>query len=291
MSEILEDKNYWHPAFCGAAELEFRDNKDDLEFQREYNLSKEPIRVDLLVVKKIGSVKIKNEIGCIFKEHNILEYKSPGDAMSIDDYFKGISYACLYKSLGNSVDAIPADEITVSLFREERPEKMFESLKKLGATIEEKFPGIYHVKGVIVFDTQIIVTRELDKKTHSSLRILSRNAKEDDARRFLGETESFNTQGDKDNAEAILQVSVSANKELYKKLKEEFDMCQALQELMKDEIDEKVNVNVDNATERLNKLNAILMDAKRYDDLKRSTKDKNFQNKLLDELVPKVANS
>jgi hypothetical protein len=86
-------------------------------------------------------------------------------------------------------------------------------------------------------------------------------------------------------------VSVSANKELYKKLKEEFDMCQALQELMKDEIDEKVNVNVDSATERLNKLNAILMDAERYDDLKRSTKDKDFQNKLLDELVPKVANS
>jgi sugar-specific transcriptional regulator TrmB len=175
---------------------------------------------------------------------------------------------------------------------------MFESLKKLGATIEEKFPGIYHVKGVIVFDTQIIVTRELDKKTHSSLRILSKNAQEEDARRFLEETESFNTQGDKDNAESILQVSVSANKELYKKLKE-FDMCQALQELMKDEIDEKINESVVKAvdkavgsnTERLNKLNAILIKDKRYDDLERSTEDKDFQNKLLDELVPKVANS
>jgi hypothetical protein len=44
-------------------------------------------------------------------------------------------------------------------------------------------------------------------------------------------------------------------------------------------------------TERLNKLIEILMDAERYDDLKRSTKDKYFQNKLLDELVPIVANS
>jgi hypothetical protein len=241
-------------------------------------------------VKKIGSADIKNEIGRIFKEHNILEYKSPGDEMSIDDYFKGLSYACLYKSLGETVDERRADEITVSLFREERPEKLFESLREFGATIEEKFPGIYYVKGIIVFDTQIIVTRELDSETHSGLRILSRNAKEEDARRFLGETESFNSQGDKDNAEAILQVSVSANKELYKKLKEEFDMCQALQELMKDEIDEKINVNVDNATERLNKLIDILLKAKRYDDLERSTKDKEFQNKLLDELVPKEAN-
>jgi uncharacterized secreted protein with C-terminal beta-propeller domain len=37
-----------------------------------------------------------------------------------------------------------------------------------------------------------------------------------------------------------LQVSVSANRELYEKLKEEFKMCQALQDLLKDEIDEKV---------------------------------------------------
>jgi hypothetical protein len=154
---------------------------------------------------------------------------------------------------------------------------------------------IYYVKDVIVFDTQIIVTKELASETHSSLRILSRNVKEEDARRFLGESESFDTQGDNENAEAILQVSVSANRELYKKLKEEFDMCQALQELMKDEIDEKINVSVgkavSNNTERLNKLNAILLKAKRYDDLERSTEDKDFQDKLLDELVPKEPNS
>jgi hypothetical protein len=307
MSEILEDKNYWHPAFCGAAELEFKDNKNDLEFQREYNLSKEPIKIDLLVVKKIGSARIKNEIGCIFKKHNILEYKSPGDGMSIDDYFKGLSYACLYKSLGKTVDAIPADEITVSLFREERPDKMFESLRKIGATIEERFSGIYYVKGVIFFDTQIIVTKELDMETHSSLRILSKNAQEDDARHFLEEVEMFDTQGDIENAEAILQVSISANKKLYKKLKEEFDMCQALQDLMKDEIEERINEGIGNAvnkavdkavskavsntTERLNKLNALLLKTERYDDLKRSTEDKDFQDKLLEELVPKVVNN
>jgi hypothetical protein len=31
----------WHSGFFGAAELEFRKNRDDLEFEREYNLSKE----------------------------------------------------------------------------------------------------------------------------------------------------------------------------------------------------------------------------------------------------------
>lgn len=42
----------WHPGFYSATEIEFVSNKGDLEFLREYNLSKEPIRMDLLVIKK-----------------------------------------------------------------------------------------------------------------------------------------------------------------------------------------------------------------------------------------------
>jgi hypothetical protein len=48
---------------------------------------------------------------------------------------------------------------------------------------------------------------------------------------------------------------------------------------------------VSNTTERLNKLNALLLKTERYDDLKRSTEDKDFQDKLLEELVPKVVNN
>ena len=58
----------WHPAFYGAAELELRGNREDLEFHQEHNLSKEPLRVDLLVVEKQADVRVKNEIGHIFHE-------------------------------------------------------------------------------------------------------------------------------------------------------------------------------------------------------------------------------
>ena len=56
-------KIQWHPAFCAAAELELRFNKDDLEFKREYNLSKKPLQMDLLIIEKRKGVQIKNEIG------------------------------------------------------------------------------------------------------------------------------------------------------------------------------------------------------------------------------------
>ncbi len=37
----------WHPDFCSAAEIELISNRGELEFQREYNLGKEPLRMEL----------------------------------------------------------------------------------------------------------------------------------------------------------------------------------------------------------------------------------------------------
>ena len=62
---------------------------------------------------------MKNEIGAIFKGHNIMEYKSPDDELNIDTFFKVIAYACLYKSKGHSVDDIKAHDITITFVRED----------------------------------------------------------------------------------------------------------------------------------------------------------------------------
>jgi len=85
------DKIQWHPAFCAATEFELKDNIHELQLISEYNLSKQPIRMDLLIVKNNNNgkaVKIKNEIGYIMKTYNIIEYKSPADVLTIDDFVK-----------------------------------------------------------------------------------------------------------------------------------------------------------------------------------------------------------
>jgi hypothetical protein len=130
MAEKRPEKIQWHPAFYAAAELELRENRDDLQFEKEYNLSKEPIRMDLLIVKKTKGVRVKNEIGHIFKEYNVIEYKSPNDGLTIDDFFKTIGYACLYKGLGKTVDEIPANELTVTIVREGKPVEMFRAFSQ-----------------------------------------------------------------------------------------------------------------------------------------------------------------
>ncbi|MGN0340945.1 MAG: hypothetical protein ACI4D0_10685, partial [Lachnospira sp.] len=95
------EKIQWHPAFAGAIELEFRDAHKYVIIQQEYNLSKEPIRIDLLISRKDGNFRrFNNEIGHIMKSYNIIEYKSPEDSLNIDDYYKTIGYASLYKGMG-----------------------------------------------------------------------------------------------------------------------------------------------------------------------------------------------
>jgi hypothetical protein len=235
------DKLQWHPAFCAAAGLEFHEDIERLELKPEYNLSKGPIRIDLLIIKEESDRRIKNEIGHIMRTYNVIEYKSPEDALTIDDFYKTVGYACLYKGYGERVDAVPINELTVSIFRAKRPEKMFLTLQKYGHKIKEKYSGIYYVTERLPFPVQIIVTQELEPREHRSLRILSNHAKKEDVEEFLKEVEKMNTPRERQNVEAVLQVSVKANDELYREIRRDANMCDALRELMKDDIEREVS--------------------------------------------------
>lgn len=232
-------KIQWHPAFCAAAELELRLNKADLEFKREYNLSKKPLQMDLLIIEKRKNAQIQNEIGTSFRGHNVIEYKSPDDGMTIDDFFKTLGYACLYKGLGEKVNQIPLEELTVSLFRASAPKQLMKQLIGYGYKIELHMPGIYYVQGFSI-PIQIIVTKELDSKNHESLKVLSRSAEKEDIQKFTELARDFSEPGDKEKADAVLQVSVAANREKYDEVRRSENMCEALRELMKEEIEQEL---------------------------------------------------
>ena len=52
------------------------------------------------------------------------------------------------------------------------------------------------------------------------------------------------------DVDAVLQASISANYELYKEIRSEYVMCDALRELMKDEIEATVNKQVKEQVEK-----------------------------------------
>lgn len=55
----------------------------------------------------------------------MIEYKSPEDALTIDDFYKTVGYACLYKGYGERVDAVPINELTVSISEQSDQRKCF----------------------------------------------------------------------------------------------------------------------------------------------------------------------
>ena len=178
------DKIHWHPGFQGATEWELKANKNDLTFEYDHPLSKEPLKMDALIIKKDPAVIIQNDIGKLFKPHNVVEYKGVGDALNIDVVYKALAYACLYKSLGDHVNEIPAEDVTITIMRAEYPKDLFDVLESSGIHMEEKYPGIYYLTGRIQFETQIVVFSRLDN-THPAYRILRPGAKQDDIKQFL----------------------------------------------------------------------------------------------------------
>ena len=111
------------------------------------------------------------QIRQIFRKFNVIEYKSPEDGLSIDDFYKTIGYAMLYKGLGETVNAVPADELTVSLFRHRKPRGLFRYLsEEPGVKVDQRYPGVYAVSGYHI-PVQIVVTKELAEEEQSALRL------------------------------------------------------------------------------------------------------------------------
>ncbi|MBR2215059.1 MAG: hypothetical protein IJ849_04795 [Selenomonadaceae bacterium] len=173
------EKDHWHPAFVAAMELDLREYRDVLSFDSGHELSKEPLKLDLLIIKKKPEAIIKHDIGAIFRGHNIVEYKSPDDGLTIDDYVKTVGYAFLYKGLGETVNAIPFEELTVTLVRDRLPLELFKKIKELGGKVEEKFPGVYYLTGLVNIPCQFVLTKALDEETHLWLKALTKQATEE----------------------------------------------------------------------------------------------------------------
>ncbi len=212
-----------------------RENKQDLIYEREHNLSKMPLKIDFLVIKKKPNVIIKNEIGDFFLGNNIFEYKSPNDDVNIGTFYKALSYACLYKSEAGNVEEIIDTDITVSLVREQKPVKL---LKQLGEkyTVTKKTNGIYRIDGML-FPMQILVTKELNEESHVWVTSLTRTLSRKRAHKLLYNYSALKDNEDKRNADSVMNVTSQANIELFKKMIQEGDhMCEELKELLAPEI-------------------------------------------------------
>ena len=253
---MRDTKIQWHPGFVGAMNLELRKNRDDLLFEKEYNLNTKPLEIDLLVIRKNTDIQIDNEIGKMFLGHNILEYKSPKEELSIDTLYKVTGYASLYKSYGETVDAIPAEDITVSLIRKAKPDGLFGYFKEHGYPVSNPYHGIYYIEGKVLFPTQVIVTKELDPEAHVWLGSLSDQLDKQNLQNLLEEINKLHGKADMEFADSVLEVSIQANFETVEQLRGDDKVCQALLEIMEPEIN-KIKESVTESVTESNILSAV----------------------------------
>lgn len=154
---MQDDRIQWHLGFQGGLEFRLRKYKDILEYHHEHPLSKKPIVVDTLVIEKKEGIYIDEDIASLFLGHNIIEYKNPSDALSIDEYYNLLAYMCRYKATAGLTNEVKADQITGTLIKDGKPLKAFKEIERLGGVIEERYQGICYIKGLIHMPTQVIV--------------------------------------------------------------------------------------------------------------------------------------
>jgi hypothetical protein len=195
----------WHPAFAQAIESELEDCRDALTFETEHQLTTEPLRIDVLIIKKRKDVVIKKNIGQIFKLFNVVEYKSPQDRVTVADYHKTQCYSRLYASL-NKVDI---NEMSVTVVSTRHPRKLLAFLKKQ-YTVENVQSGIYLVEGD-TSPTQIVVSEELAEEDNFWLANLRDDLTEEQMAQVI-------TVADRSSMGAYIHAIVNANPEVTEEL-------------------------------------------------------------------------
>ena len=173
MKKKTEPDLQWHPAFYSGVQIEFEKEQDKLIFENEHQLGTKPKQIDVLIIKNRSAESIQKNIGRIFRTHNIIEYKSPSDYLSVDDFYLVYAYACLYKVDSQTADTIPANEITLSFVTHAFPYKLLKHLTTIrNYTIEKQEDGIYYIRGDF-FPIQIVHTKKLSKEENLWLRSLT----------------------------------------------------------------------------------------------------------------------
>ena len=269
----------WHPAFCAGVQIELAEAGADLTFIREYQLGRKPKQVDLLVIKKEGTQRIRKNIGRIFRRHNIVEYKSPKDSLSVDDFYKVYGYACFYKSDVKTAESVDMDELTITFACHRYPAKLFRHLReKRKFQIRKVEEGIYYIIGDYL-PIQILLLNRLPEKENLWLRNLTDHLSgEEQAERLVKEYWNH-----KDNTldQAVMDIIIRANRKQFEEAK---NMCDALRELFAEELKENYQAGEDQGRREFSRLILKLSELGRTDEIIKAAESPEYQEKLMKEL-------
>ena len=205
--------------------LNWEKRQSYLTFEPEHLLSKKPMQIDVLV-KNEKKVKIRKNIGRIFRQHNIIEYKSPEDHLNIDDFYKVYGYTCIYKTEVEKVNQIPAEELTITFVCYHYPRQMLRNLQnERNINVKNIENGIYYLYGDAI-PIQLIIVPELSIENNYWLNKLRNNLKSG------GEIKLFMEQYEKNRDSKLFQaLADTVMRANWKEVEEEGNMSDVIKEI------------------------------------------------------------
>ena len=276
----------WHPANYAGLQIEFEDEKEYLSFEDEHQLGTKPMAIDILIIKNTEGYKVKKNIGRIFKKYNIIEYKSPDDYLSIDDFYKVYGYTCFYKADTPTVNQIEVNELTITFISRKYPRKLLRHLElERGFTIQKIESGIYYIVGDAI-PLQFIVANKLSQTENLWLKGLTNQLQNYELTAAL--TKDYYEHKQNTLYESVMDIIMRANK---KQFEEANNMCEAMKEFIwehyGDEIMKEKQASFTNGTQngerKVNTLIFKLSELGRIDDILKSATDTEYQQQLFKE--------
>lgn len=216
----------WHAAFFADIQIELAEEAKYLEFENEHTLGTKPMQLDVLIIKKDSNRKIRKNIGRIFRGHNIVEYKSPTDTLSVDDFFKVYGYACFYKADTRKTDEIKSNDLTLTFVCHSYPRKLCTFLKEvLHRTVTKEEAGLYYISDP-VFPIQLLVQKQLSKDENLWLASLTNElCNKEEIDHLL---EDYQEHENENLYRSVMNMIVTANRKRF----EVDTMCEALDEII-----------------------------------------------------------
>lgn len=252
MEQKKTDVTYWHPAFYADIQIELADDADHLVFENEHQLGKNPMEIDVLIIRKEKNRPVKKNIGKIFRKYNIIEYKSPYDTLSVDDFYKVYGYTCFYKADVPFRNSIPIQEMTITFVSEKYPLKLIRHLTEIHQyKIKKMEAGIYQVYGDLI-PIQIIVTKNLSEQKNLWLKSLTNKLSEPKkAEKLVAE---YLKHSKNDLYRCVLETIIRANPKTFVEVNEMDDIImEIVQEKFDKRLKEAVEKQVEERTKEIKK--------------------------------------
>ena len=262
------------------------EEQEFLNFEDEHQLGTKPMAIDILIIKNETEHKIRKNIGRIFKKYNIVEYKSPDDYLSIDDFYKIYRYTCFYKADTPSTNIISIQDLTITFISHRYPQKLLRHLAtERNFKIQKIEKGIYYLLGDFI-PIQFIVTSKLSSKENLWLKGLTNDLKDMKLTEALAE--DYQKHRTNTLYQSVMDIIMRANKHQFEEAK---NMCEAMKEWIREEYadeiaaaEKKANKNgLQDGERRVNTLNLKLAKLGRTDDIIKSATNPEYQQQLFKE--------